>query len=75
MVPGIFPAFSLEFTVSKLTTPNGPQPTAYLRAVSTPINEDQRDVMRRPTWVPEPWAPVRPGADDHKQHKSFGTKA
>lgn len=70
MVPGIFPAFFLEFTVSKLTTPNGPQPTAYLRAVSTPISEDQRDVMRRPTW-----APVRPGADDHKQHKSFGTQA
>lgn len=61
--------------MSKLTTPNGPQPTAYLRATPTPMNEDQRDVMRRPAWVPEPWVPVRPGADDHKQYKSFGTQA
>lgn len=61
--------------MSKLTTPKGPKPTEFLRAVPSNIIEDQRDVMRRPTWEPPAWTPDRPGADDHKKFKSFGTPA
>lgn len=59
--------------MKKLTAPSAAkQQTEYLKAVPSNIPDDQRSILNRPVWVPPAWAPVRPGADDHKQHKSYG---
>lgn len=57
-----------------LTAQPAKQQATYLKAVPSGTS-DHRDVIQRPTWVPPEWKPCRPGADDHKQFKSFGTPA
>ena len=37
-----------------------------------PSDRSRNAFLDRPVWVPPPWVPARPGADDHKQYASRG---
>lgn len=60
--------------MSKLTTPKSRPVVQHLVAHPSSM-DDNRDITKRPPWVPPKWEPVRPGADDHKQFQSRGTPA
>jgi hypothetical protein len=53
--------------------PFTPKPvTAYAQPRHTPIVDGS--LQNRPVWVPKPWVPARPGAEDHKKFKSLGVR-
>ena len=54
--------------------PAAPRRPQAARRELAPAQPARIDCMRAPVLRSTPWAPARPGADDHKQHASHGLR-